>query len=263
MPQCALHADRIHTVNTKPRHAIRRRHLTQLRRRAALGPRSGHGILVILDHVDDRRLPKRGQIAGLVYRPLIHRAVTVKTQGDELAPQHLVGPGHTGGRWNASTHNRVGAGHADVGIVKMHRTAATAAAPFGKTHDLFHQCQNVRLHRVGETIAQGIVAARRTGAERLGQILVVRPVRAAELVLTPDSQRRPHRHRLLPHAGMDRTVDQIRVLERQQFLLERPDQRHLLVHPEQFPARQFGPIIVTGRQLQQRRCYLQALLFHR
>ena len=197
-----------------------------------------------------------------MYRALVDRAVAIEAYGYAIAAKLFVGPGDAGCRRHTAAHDGVGAGDADGLVVQVHGTAASAAAAVREAHDFLQQYENVRLHFVGQPVAKGIETLGRHGAERLGQVLVMGAVCAAEPVGSPYCKCRTDGDGFLAHAGMDRAVDQAVVLEFQDLLLERSNDLHLVQHPEHLGTRNGLHVFLFSGQRLLRRLDIEVPVLH-
>ena len=67
-----------------------------------------NSIEVVFENVDNRELPKPGQIKGFVKRALVDSTVTKKRNDDIAGLLIFFREGRTGRQWDSSPNNRVG-----------------------------------------------------------------------------------------------------------------------------------------------------------
>ena len=110
-------------------HPIPRRVLREVGNRADILRRRCHGVLVVLDEVDDREIIDGGEVRRLVERSLVRTAVAEEGDHDVPALAEFFGECRAGGQRDTSRDDRVRS--QDPGILpsEVHRSAAAAAVP--------------------------------------------------------------------------------------------------------------------------------------
>src|SRR5690349_12292008 len=88
----------------------------------ALDARS-HGILVVLDDVHYRQLPKFGHVEGLINLALVGRAVTEIGNADAVIAAILIGKSNSGSERNLCADNAVTTKEILLGAEHVHRAA--------------------------------------------------------------------------------------------------------------------------------------------
>src|SRR6185295_6210930 len=174
-----------------------------------LGARGVLAVEVVLAHVDDRQLPERGHVHGLVEQALPERAVAEEAHRDLAALAHLGGQRGAGGEARGAAHDRVGAKIARLGIGDVHGPALAAAVP------------RLLAQQLGEHPAH-------RGA--LGQAVAVAAVRAGDVIVPLERLADPDRDRLLADVEMGQARHLRALVELVHLLLESPDLGHLAVH---------------------------------
>ncbi len=71
--------------------------------------RGAHGVLVVLDDIDDRQLPQLGHVEGLVDLALVGGAVAEIGQADAVIAAILVGEGQAGAQRHLGADDAVAA----------------------------------------------------------------------------------------------------------------------------------------------------------
>ena len=139
----------------------------------------------------------------------------------------------------------------------MHGAAASGAAPIAQSHDFRQQDANGFIHAgakpgLSPGSPQRVRTLRQRGRHNLGEILVVRPVRARDVVGPAERERGAHRDAFLADAGVHRPVHQVLVLQLKECLLELPHQEEGLRHPAEtfgwLGPRVFLPSLQPGNQ---------------
>ena len=207
---------RPHRVHVHPVHHLGRNAEARGARRDVLprlgdGIRGGHRVLVVLADDDDRQLPHRREVQGLVEDPLVGGPVPVERDRDPaLAPEprrhHR--PRRVG---DAGADEPVAPEHVEVEVGDVHRPALAAAVAVRAPEELRHHRPDVRALRDAVPVA----------AVGAGDEVVVREIEEG-------ADRDP----FLPHAGVGGAVDLALAEEGDEALLEGADAPHEAVHPE-------------------------------
>ncbi len=182
----------------------------------------GDGVLVVLDEEADRQGPGRGEVHRL------ERGADVDRPVAEVGHRHGVGaglavrPGEARGLGYAAADDGVGAHGAGVLPLQVHRTAAPVAPAAVEAADLGEGAQQHVAHRLGGRLER-VEALGLDVVQRLGEELVVAPVRAVDGVLAGEREHRADRAALLADAGVGRAVDESAAGEVEDVLLEGPD----------------------------------------
>jgi len=209
---------RVPAVDRDPRHRERlgldRQRFARRGVRVLLLHAGDHVVGVVLQHVDDRQLPQRGQVQRLGERALLGRAVAEEAQHHLSLPADLRRVRGPGGLRDALPDDPGRAQEPALGIGQVHRAAVAAAQPGGPPVDLGH-------HRV------------RIAAQDQG--VAMAPVGGHHLVTRAQRGQRPDDRRLRAVGQVSVAADHVRVLGERRLdpFLELPDPQHLPVHPGQ------------------------------
>ena len=207
---------RPHRVHVHPVHHLGRNAEARGARRDVLprlgdGVRGGHRVLVVLADDDDRQLPHRREVEGLVEDPLVGGPVPVERDRDPVLapePRRHHRPRRVG---DAGAHEPVAPQHVEVEVGDVHRAALAAAVAVRAPEELRHHRPDVRA--LGDAVPVAAVGA--------GDEIVIRQVEEG-------ADRDP----LLPHAGVGGAVDLPVAEEGDEALLEGADTPHEAVHPK-------------------------------
>jgi hypothetical protein len=229
----AVHQDRVPAVDRDAGHRERpgldRQRVARRGVRVLLLDPGDHVVGVVLQHVDDRELPQRGDVQRFGERALLGRAVAEEAQHHLPLLADLRRVRGAGRLRDALPDNARRAQEPALGVGQVHRAAVAAAQAGGPPVDLGH-------HRV------------RIAAEDQG--IAVTPVGGHHLVTgargSAQRRQRPDDRRLCPVGQVGVTADHARVLGERRLdpLLERPDPQHLPVHPDQAVGVRLGNRVI-------------------
>jgi hypothetical protein len=174
--------------------------------------RGPHCVLVVLDHIDDRQVPKPSHIEALVDLALVGRPVAEVGERHLLVVAVVVGQRQPGAQRDLRADDPVPAIEVGLGREHVHRPTLAfgrAAGPAGQFgHDL------ARIHAAGEHVAMIAVA---------GDDLVARLL----------DRLHADRDRFLADVKVAEAADQAHAVELAGPLLEAPDQQHVAIVFEQ------------------------------
>jgi hypothetical protein len=218
----AVHENRVPAVDRDAGHRERpgldRQRFARRGVRVLLLHPGDHVVGVVLQHVDDRELPQRGDVQCFGEGALLGRAIAEEAQHHLLLLADLRRVGGAGRLRDALPDNARCAQEPAFGVGQVHRAAVPTAQAGGPPVDLGH-------HRV------------RIAAEDQG--IAVTPVGGQDLVTgtrgSTQRGQRPDDRRLRPVSQVGVAADHARVLGERRLdpFLELPDPQHLPVHPDQ------------------------------
>jgi hypothetical protein len=214
----AVDENRVAAVDGDARHRERpgldRQRLAGRRVGVLLFDARDHVVAVVLQHVDDRQLPQRGDVQRFGERALLGRAVAEEAQHHLAVAADLRRVRGAGRLGDALPDDSGRAEEPPFRVGQVHGPAVAAAQPGGPPVDLGH-------HRL------------RVAAER--QRIAVAPVGGHHLVAGAQRRQRADDRRLRTVGQVGVAPDDARVLGERRLhpLLEFPDPQHLPVHPGQ------------------------------
>ena len=176
-------------------------------RRGALD-RGAHAVVVVLDDVDDRQLPERGHVHGLVDLALVGAAVAEIGQRDVLGAVVLVREGQAGADRHLGADDAVAAVEVLLAAEHVHRAALALGIAAAAAGQLGHHALGV--HAAGQHVA--VVAI---GGD--DGVLV------AHIGLHADDDG------FLADVEMAEAADQAHAVELARPLLEAADQQHVAI----------------------------------
>jgi hypothetical protein len=209
----------VHAVDLFARNAEADAALEQLGLGRGALDAGAHGVLVVLDHIDDRQLPQRGHVEHFVDLALVGRAVAEVGVGHVLVAAVLVGEAEAGADRHLGADDPVAAEKAGGDVEHVHRAAlamgrtARTAGQLG--HDFF------RIHAGGQHVAVVAIAG-------------------DDLVAVALDGFHADRDGLLADVEMAETADQTHAVKLSGALLETPDEQHRAVIAQ--------PLIVVARR---------------
>src|SRR5262249_48364935 len=117
--------------------------------RLRAGPRDGrpHGVLIVLDHVDNRQLPQASHVEALVDLALVRRAVSKIRDADLAVLRITVRESDAGAEWNLRTDNAVAAIEILLAAEHMHRAALAFGIAGGATGQFGHHAIGIHAAR--------------------------------------------------------------------------------------------------------------------
>ena len=174
--------------------------------------RRAHPVAVVLDHVDDGKLPERGHVERLVEGAAVHRSLAEEAEAHLVAAAILHGEAHAGGERDVPAHDAVAAEEVDVAIEEVHGAALTLGAAVGAPEELRHY------------------RSRRHAAR---QRLAVLPIGAQHVVVFAERRDGAHAHRFLTDVQVAEATDLSERVRLGGALLEATDEEHL---PEELAA---------------------------
>ena len=195
----------VHPVHVAAGDAVGAAALVEVLHRRGAVERGAHAVAVVLDDVDDRQLPERGDVQGLVEGALVDGAVA------EEAEHHLLGlaqadrVAHARRHRQVAAHDAVPAEVAGGDVVEVHAAALAAADAPDLPAQLGHQ---------------------RPGVGAAGERVAVVAVGGDEVVVGPKEAHRRHRHRLLADVQVEEAADLALHVDLGAALLEPPDEEH-------------------------------------
>ena len=192
------------------------------RRGVLIGGCGELGVAVVLAEEDDRELPHRGQVHGLVERALGHRAVAEERDREGAVAPELGGGGRSDGDREPGGDDAVRAEDADRGVGDVHRSAAPAVRALVLAHQLGEHAEGV------EPLRQAVPVAAVGGRDHV--VGTERPAGADGRGLLPDRQ--------VHEAG-----NGLRPVEDGHALLEAADHEHAPVQLEQVVVRGHGAVL--------------------
>ena len=257
-----VHRERIHAVDLPGGDAEAEGAGGQPGLAGRFGHRRRDRVAVVLDEEAERQLPGRGQVHRLQDGADVDRAVAEVGDGQVGVGRRAAAgavplrPGVARGHRHAAADDRVGSEGAGLQPLQVHGAAAPGAVALGEPEDL-RQGALQHLRHLGRHQAGQVEVALGDVGERLGQELMVAPVRAVDRVGRPERDDRADRAALLADGGVRGAVHQSLARQLEDGLLERPDQVELAEHggqqrgvgrlPVRGRARQCGPV-GAGRQ---------------
>jgi hypothetical protein len=175
-------------------------------RRALHG--GAHGVLVVLDHEDDRQVPELGHVVGLGHLALVRGAVAEIGEGHAVVAEILVGEGEA----RADRHLRADDAVAAVEMLLLGEHVHGAALALGVAP--------LAARQLGHH-APGVHAA--------GQHVPVVAVGGDALVALARGGLQSHDDGLLPDIEVTEAADQAHAVKLAGLFLETPDQQHVAV----------------------------------
>ena len=118
--------------------------------------RGPHSVLVVLDHVDCRKLPHGGHVQRLVESALVHGRVAHVDDDDRVFVAVPDLPSDAGRERHLAADDAVAAHESARLVVDVHRPAPAAGRPVDPTEQLGHH--RVRVHTLGDRLR--VVAVR-------------------------------------------------------------------------------------------------------
>ena len=164
-------------------------------------------VLVVLAHVDHRKLPDRGQVERLVEGALIGRAVAEERDRELVRAELLCGERGAGRDRDPPADDAVCAEVALGRVGDVHRPAPSTAVPRLSSQELGEHLPEVRSFRDAVTVSA---------------------VRACDPVVVAQVRAHACGDRLFPGVAMDRPPDLVLAEKLRRSLLERTDGPH---HP--------------------------------
>ncbi len=216
LPRLA-HGQRIHAVHAQIGHAIGGGARLQRVHRPGLLDVHAHRVAVVLAEIDDGQLPQRGQVQRLVERAFIHRAIAKEGQRDIALLLILDAEAHAGGDDELRADDGLAAQQPMLGAVHVHR-AALAATTAG--HFAVQLCHDS------------------AWLDTLGDGMPVLAIAAEDVIGRAQRGDGPHASRLLADVQVEEAADLAQGVGLASLLFELPDERHLVVQPEQLLAAQ-------------------------
>src|SRR4029077_11266246 len=110
-----------------------------------------HRVLIVLNHIDDRQLPKFGHVEGFVHLPLIGGAVAEIRYADVLVAPILVRESEPGSERNLGADDAVTTEKFLLGAEHVHR--ATLAFGIARSPSGEFRHHHLRIHATGEHVA--------------------------------------------------------------------------------------------------------------
>mmetsp|Transcript_7944 Transcript_7944/g.18625 ORF Transcript_7944/g.18625 Transcript_7944/m.18625 type:complete len:248 (-) Transcript_7944:107-850(-) len=217
------HRQHVHAVHLDARHVVAARVVVRVGRATLLG--SAHAVLVVLANVDERQLPQRSHVHGLVELALVGRAVSVKCHRHAAVALVLVRKRQPRAHGHLRADDAVAAEEVSIRLVHVHRSALTLGAALRLTEQLAQHALNR-------------VAAR--------ELLAVIAVRRDQAVV--EGRRRLHAddNGLLAVVKVAETLDELGLVQRVARNLHPSHLEHQLVHVQQL---RLGHIREVGRHV--------------
>ena len=200
------HGGHVHPVDPAARNAEGRAPLMELGHRRRALHRRAHGVLVVLDHEEHRKLPERRHVEGLEDLALVGRAVAEIGDGNPVGGPVLVGEAEADAERHLGADDAVAAVEAALRREQVHRAALALGCAGRAPGELGHDVAG------GHTRDQHVGVAAIAGDDR-----IARP----ERVLHAGD------HRLLPDVEVAEAADHPHAVELAGLLLEAAEQQHV------------------------------------
>src|SRR6185295_14033917 len=223
------HRQNVHAVDLHAGYAV------GLAAQMEVGPRRGaldagtHAVLVVLDDVDDRQLPQRRHVEGLVHLALIDGTVAEIGDADAAVIPVSVAEGEAGAERHLGSDNAMAAVELFLAAEHVHGAALAPGIAAAPSRELGHHAFGV--HAAGQHVAVIAIAGDNAVARR-------------------ECRLHAHDDRLLPDVEMAEAADQAHAVELARLLLEAADQQHVAIVVQQFGLIRFcvgvGPSLAFG-----------------
>ena len=219
-----LHRLHIHAVDLDAGNVEGDAALGEIGHRAGARHAGAHGVLVVLDDVDDRQLPQLGHVEALIDLALVGGAVAEIGQADAVIAAIFVGEGQPRAERHLGADDAVAAIEFLLLAEHVHRAALALGIAGGAAGQLGHHAFGVHARR---------------------QHMAMVAIGGDQLVVGPDIGLHAHHHGFLADIEVAETADQPHAVKLTSPLFEAADQEHVAI--ELFEGFGIAASSVSGR----------------